>query len=217
MVDAWPIPAERLVARRYVTLLKSVVRRARPVGCDPTMVEPDFQALLNHFVRQNVDAESWLRKIENQHHYERGRADVEARLGYESAPESFRSSRPEASSAARGHQFDRQWRATAAPPHHAAQDTFSDLVPCRMHGRGGHELRSELAPTLSYEPDGRVLFASDASSGSMRMSEALAQYVRSRCGSAGQGGRALDRVADRARFRPFTCAAQSRELVSRGK
>ena len=82
LADAWPVSAERLVGRRnYEELLKNMVRRARSVGCDPTMVEPDFQALLNHFVRQNVDAEIWLRKIENQHHYERGRADVEAGLG----------------------------------------------------------------------------------------------------------------------------------------
>ena len=85
--DAWPIAEERFVARRnYEELLKNMVRRARAVGCDPSMVEPEFQAPLAHFVRQNVDAEAWLRKIENQRHYEQGRADTEARLGFAAAP-----------------------------------------------------------------------------------------------------------------------------------
>jgi hypothetical protein len=92
LADAWPISEERLVARRnYEELLKNMMRRARAVGCDPTMIEPDFRTFLNHFVRQNVDAEEWLRKVDNQRHYERGRADVEAKLGFAAAPASFRS------------------------------------------------------------------------------------------------------------------------------
>jgi integrase len=89
--DDWPISEERFIARRnYEELLKNMVRRARADGCDPTMIEPDFQTLLNHFVRQNVDVEDWLRKVEHQRHYERGRADAEARLGDASTPASFR-------------------------------------------------------------------------------------------------------------------------------
>lgn len=92
LADGWPISEGRLVARQqYEELLKNMVRRARAEGCDPGMIEPDFTSHLNLFVRQNVDAEAWLRKIENRKHYERGRADAEASHALSAPPASFRS------------------------------------------------------------------------------------------------------------------------------
>jgi hypothetical protein len=89
--DAWPLPEQRLVARRnYEELLKNMTHRARAVGCDPAMIEPDYFQLFQHFVKQNVEAEEWLRKAENLRHYERGRADMEAKFGLASVPASFR-------------------------------------------------------------------------------------------------------------------------------
>lgn len=59
LADSWPISQERLVARQqYEELLKNMVRRAKAVGCDPDMIEPDFASLLSHFVQQNVDTDA---------------------------------------------------------------------------------------------------------------------------------------------------------------
>lgn len=75
--DSWPISMSRLVARQqYEEMLKNMVRRAKAMGCDPDMISPEFAASMNQFVRQNVDAEEWHRKMENKRHYER--ADAEA-------------------------------------------------------------------------------------------------------------------------------------------
>jgi hypothetical protein len=55
------------------------------------MIEPDFTALLNHFVQHNVDTHVSDRKIENRRHYEQGRSDAEASQALNVAPDSFRS------------------------------------------------------------------------------------------------------------------------------
>src|SRR5690606_15064377 len=69
------------VARRlYEEMLKNLIRRSKAVGCDPDMVEPGFQELFNRFVRQNVEAEGWLRRAERIREYERGRADMQAAI-----------------------------------------------------------------------------------------------------------------------------------------
>jgi integrase len=92
--DSWPISDERLFARKsYEELLKNLTRKAMASGCDPQMVEPDYFELFKRFVSQNVDAESWLRRAEAVHHYERGRADMQAAFQFGAAPASFWQSR----------------------------------------------------------------------------------------------------------------------------
>jgi hypothetical protein len=92
LADSWPISEERLLARQqYEELLKNMVRRAKAVGCDPGMIEPDLTSLLNLFVRQNVDADAWHRKLENRRHYEQGRTDAEESNALNTLPTSFRS------------------------------------------------------------------------------------------------------------------------------
>jgi integrase len=92
LADSWPISEERLLARQqYEELLKNMTRRAKAVGFDPEMIEPDLTSLLNLFVRQNVDADAWHRKLENRRHYEQGRADAEASNALNTLPASFRS------------------------------------------------------------------------------------------------------------------------------
>jgi integrase len=90
--DSWPISTNRLIARQhYEEMLKNMVRRAKAIGCDPEMISPEFTASLNQFVRQNVDAEEWHRKMENRRHYEQGRADAETVAAFGAPPSSFRS------------------------------------------------------------------------------------------------------------------------------
>lgn len=77
--DQLPITDERLFARRnYEELLKNLVRRAKAVGCEPDIIEPDFPILLKAFIQQNVEAEDRLRQTEQVQQYERGRADMHA-------------------------------------------------------------------------------------------------------------------------------------------
>lgn len=81
VADALPLSEARLVARQlYEETLKNLIRRAKAAGCDPEMVEPGFQELFNRFVRQNVEADAWLRHVERIQEYERGRADMQAAI-----------------------------------------------------------------------------------------------------------------------------------------
>jgi hypothetical protein len=64
--DAVPLTEERLVARRnYEEPLKNLSRRANTAGCDPGMVDPEYQALFKRFVRQNVEPETWPKRAES--------------------------------------------------------------------------------------------------------------------------------------------------------
>jgi integrase len=93
--DAFPFPEERLVARQnYEELLKNLSRRAKADGCDPDMLDPEYQTLFERFVRQNADAEAWFRRAEGVRHYERGRADMQAALSFGAVPQSFASPAP---------------------------------------------------------------------------------------------------------------------------
>jgi hypothetical protein len=186
LADAWPISEERLVARRnYEELLKNMGRRARAVGCDPTMIEPDFQSLLNHFVRQNVDAEDWLRKVDNQRHYERGRTDVEAKLGLGAAPASFRSSVPQAPFAAAVRPPEPSWTTTSAPAHVQLPEPRQVFDHGCARNPFAFDEQVDPQELLQPEPFALPFFAPDGPASAvpaaapvpMRMSEALATYL----------------------------------------
>ena len=88
--DAWPISDERLFARKsYEELLKNLNRKAQAAGCEPDMIAPEFPTLFRTFVKQNVEAEAYLRKAERVREYERGRGDMQAALQFGAVPESF--------------------------------------------------------------------------------------------------------------------------------
>lgn len=93
LLDPWPLSEERLQARRnYEEMLKNLKRRALAAQCDPDMIEPDFTALLNRFVNQNLDAETFLRQRDKVQAYERGRADMQAAIQMGAVPASFQAS-----------------------------------------------------------------------------------------------------------------------------
>ena len=172
--DAWPISEERLVARRnYEELLKNMVRRARSVDCDPTMIEPDFQSLLNNFVRQNVDAEAWLKKLENQHHYERGRADMETRLGFAAAPASFQSFGPGPSPVKESERFE---PAFASPPQAQHNPVSDHLFETNHEAADDRRSRSEIAAHTVPAPEDASPVHNSVTS-PIRVSEALAEYI----------------------------------------
>ncbi len=186
LADTWPISEERLVARRnYEELLKNMVRRARAVGCDTTMIEPDFQSLLNYLVRQNVDAEEWLRKIDNHRHYERGRADVEAKLGFAAAPASFRSSAPQMPfavehSSPEHSSANMSVQAHLRPPEPpwASNDANVENPPALFEGVVPEELfDAEPFVPPSPAPERSASAPAAATTSPVRMSEALSAYL----------------------------------------
>ena len=75
--DRLPLTEDRLFARRsYEELLKNLNRRAQARDLDPKILAPDYRALFEAFVAQNIEAEALLRQREKMAAYERGRADV---------------------------------------------------------------------------------------------------------------------------------------------
>ncbi|GAA4523186.1 hypothetical protein GCM10023174_04750 [Chelativorans composti] len=88
--DQLPISEERLHARlHYEEMLKNLRRRALARDCDPEMIAPEFTILFKRFVAQNVEAEGWLRRIENIRHYEQGRADMQTAIALGVIPQGF--------------------------------------------------------------------------------------------------------------------------------
>ncbi|GAA4529731.1 hypothetical protein GCM10023174_19720 [Chelativorans composti] len=54
------------------------------------VLAPTLITLFNRFVAQNVEAEAWLRRIENIRHYERGRADMQTAIALGVIPQGDR-------------------------------------------------------------------------------------------------------------------------------
>jgi hypothetical protein len=52
------------------------------------MLDPEYTELFRRFVRQNAEAEAWLRKAEAVRHYER-RTDVQAAFSFGAVPAGF--------------------------------------------------------------------------------------------------------------------------------
>jgi integrase len=166
LADRWPITDERLEARQhYEELLKNLARRARAAGADPEMIEPDYYALFQQFVRQNVDAEHALRKAETVRHYERGRSDMQAALSVGAIPQSFVSAAPFPGDSAR--------RASLMPLDHAnpritAADTdFSEPPPANMCSSMAQPQAGTNVAREARSTQGREL----------RFSEALDEYL----------------------------------------
>ena len=176
--DAWPISEERLIARRnYEELLKNMARRARAVGCDPAMIEPEYFALFERFVRQNVDAEVWQRKSENLHHYERGRAEMQELLGRGPVPTSFQ--QPGSSSV-----YDDALLYAPASTDSVPQPAFrADVNPSRTQGpaRMSAERLTEPASleeaAVALPRDKPVKEEAVCAASRLRFSEALAEYL----------------------------------------
>jgi hypothetical protein len=63
--DAFALTEERLVARRnYEEPLKNLSRRAKAAGCDPGMIDPEYQRYSNASFGKNVEPEAWPKRAE---------------------------------------------------------------------------------------------------------------------------------------------------------
>jgi hypothetical protein len=186
--DAWPISEERLIARQnYEDLLKNMARRARAVGCDPAMIEPEYFALFERFVRQNVDAKVWRRKNENLQHYERGRAEMQELLGRGPVPTSFL--QPGSSSV----HDDALLSASACTDPVPQAAIQADMIPSRFLGpaRMSVERLTESAlleqAAVVSSREKPVLEGAVCAASRLRFSQALAEYLEEHIRGGGKG------------------------------